>query len=741
MSSSHTNPSADFSSTAHTAEAGGFATVLGEIKGAKSPDAKPEDFESQLINARLGIASGLFIALRAKHPMTASHCLRVALGCSSWAEQLSMDDHHRDEVEIAALLHDIGKLGVPDHVLTKPSRLDANEVLEMEKHRQYAREILSPFCSPEILDIVYYSQAWYDGRRHGYDLKEKRIPLGARVLAIVDAFDAMTSDHVYRRAMSRDRALAELFQNSGTQFDTELVKEFYSLLTNDRVNMGASVARRWLQQLHPESSNQWWQLEQQIVKTTMPTINDVFHQKLFDSMHDGVIFVDTQMRILLWNRATERLTGISTSGVQMQQWEPSLVSLCDEQGKPISTADCPVAYAIKSGVQTLRRLSIVERNGNNLPINAHMVPVIGRDGVSHGAALLLHDASSQTNLEERVETLHKKATFDSLTQVANRAEFDRQLKKFTSTQLVQGVPFSLIICDIDHFKKINDNFGHQAGDDTLVKFAATLRKHCRSGDLVARYGGEEFVILCGDCDNASATAKAEAIRRELSESAQPQLGGRTITASFGVTEVQEGDTCETMLRRADRALYEAKETGRNRVIQLGAGIRGGGEKKDAGWFSWLKRAATDEVIHRRLITAVPLSVAAQKLRGFVSDHEATIQSIQDNRVLMKIDADASAKRQADRPVPFFIELKFAESTVACSGRKSGTAVRTLVDLMIRPKKNRDRRRRDVAERANQLVSSLRSYLMAEDYDEDAYETVAGADGETQVGEALSSLNA
>ncbi len=161
-----------------------------------------------------------------------------------------------------------------------------------------------------------------------------------------------------------------------------------------------------------------------------------------------------------------------------------------------------------------------------------------------------------------------------MTQVANRAEFDRVHEMFVAAHQQQQVPCSLMMCDLDHFKRVNDTYGHQAGDDAIKSLAALLKSSCRPGDLVARYGGEEFVILCADCDNAAAARRAEQIRKSLSQLAQPKMNGRTVTASFGVTEIQPGDTPETMLRRADRALLMAKANGRNTVVQLGTGIGG-----------------------------------------------------------------------------------------------------------------------------------------------------------------------
>jgi diguanylate cyclase (GGDEF)-like protein/PAS domain S-box-containing protein len=677
--------------------------------------------QNKLVQVRLGVATSLFTALRGKHAPSAAHSLRVALGCSSWTLAVEMTAELRDEIEVAALLHDIGKIGVPDHLLLKPSRLSPDEQALLEEHRQQGLEILSGCsASKSVLANVHYCSAWFDGRKAGFDRKGEDLPLGARMIAIVDAFDAMTTDHVYRRAMSRERAMAELFECGGTQFDPRLVRDFCALLASDKVKFNAAVARRWLQELHPEAANALWSLSRPSLaaKGEAPRREQIFHQNLLETMHDAVVFVDSGLRILEWNLAAERLTGLPAASVIERKWLPSLVELCDERGEAIHEADCPVAQAMAGSAKSLRRLALKGREGKSVAVDVHVSPVVGRNGAPIGSTLILHDASSRITLEERVQSLHQKATRDPLTQVSNRAEFDRVHRQFVETHLGRGLPCSLIICDLDHFKRINDNFGHQAGDDALVSFSGLLRRFHRTGDLVARYGGEEFVMLCADCDNATAMARAEEIRRELAEMQQPALGGKCITASFGVTEIQGGDTPETMLRRADRALLQAKDLGRNTVVQLGSGLKG--EEKPAAkasWFSWFSRAAPDQLLERTLVTPVPIKVAAEKLRGFVSDQHAEIISIDENNVAIRIDGLGSPllRRNTDRAVPFCVELRFEETRVDAHGREEGGTLRTLIHVALRPVRNRDRRRRDVLERARQLLGSLKSYLMAHDY--------------------------
>jgi diguanylate cyclase (GGDEF)-like protein len=383
----------------------------------------------------------------------------------------------------------------------------------------------------------------------------------------------------------------------------------------------------------------------------------------------------------------------------------------------------------------LRRLTIVGRGFRNVQVNAHAIPVLDGQGAKLGAILQLHDVSPETHLQQRVQSLHEKATHDPLTKVANRAEFDRGLEQMVETHMARQQACSLIICDIDHFKRTNDTYGHQAGDDVLTSFAALLKRKCRPGDLVARYGGEEFVLLCADCDNTAATRRAEAIRQELANVPQAALSGARVTASFGVTELQAGDTAETLLRRADRALYQAKDRGRNMVVQLGTGYCDSGKPLKRGWWASLFGSPARVLLERQLVTPVPIHVAIEKLRGFISDHHAQIESTSEDQVVLRIEAARLPlnRRATDRPVPFLVQLTFSEKYVAPKNVKipeQRRLIRTIVHVTIRPRRGRDRRLRDADQRAVELLVSLKSYLMGHELHELDEVTRAVATDET-----------
>ena len=172
-------------------------------------------------------------------------------------------------------------------------------------------------------------------------------------------------------------------------------------------------------------------------------------------------------------------------------------------------------------------------------------------------------------LKEDVESLRHEAMTDALTGVANRKLFDEEIR-VTHTEAVEGgTPLSLLMIDIDHFKAFNDTHGHQVGDQVL-RFVARIMKNCvRAEDLTARYGGEEFSILLPGTDLSGATKVADNIRNTVSKkSVVNRATGKslgTITVSVGAAQLAPGETVETLIERADEALYLAKRNGRNRV--------------------------------------------------------------------------------------------------------------------------------------------------------------------------------
>jgi len=324
--------------------------------------------------------------------------------------------------------------------------------------------------------------------------------------------------------------------------------------------------------LDPAQSNTLWrQNEGLVLPGNGATATDgPYYQMLIENMHDAVIFVDSSLRITLWSHGAQRLTGIAADAVVGRRWLPGLIKMLNDREMVIPDSDCPVAFAVANGVQLVRRHTINGRGGKKVQVNAHIMPVVSAAGVTKGAAVLLHDVSSETTLQEQIQNLNAKASQDALTKVANRAELDRGLANFIDQHLEKNFPCALILCDIDHFKKINDTYGHGVGDDVLRKVGKSIRAGCRPYDTACRFGGDEFGVILAQADIACGKQISERIIDGINE-LKIRAGSDKIEVScsggLAAATIMPSDFDPTdLLKAADEALYRAKSEGRYRLV-------------------------------------------------------------------------------------------------------------------------------------------------------------------------------
>lgn len=316
-----------------------------------------------------------------------------------------------------------------------------------------------------------------------------------------------------------------------------------------------------------------------------PPITRRHFETLSDHLQDGVAFTDQAGRILYWNEAMAVLTGIPATTCAGKQWDFAGLNFTyttsDGLEDRSAREQCPVTACLHSERKITKSMKIVvpdsggQRGVRDRQSDGLTIKQIGRDvlvritpvGVEHGggAVIIVRDLSDHIEMQSQILSLHKKAMSDPLTGVANRFEFDQCLRRCTDESQQRQTIFSLIMCDIDHFKRVNDVHGHPAGDEALIQFANVLRRHTRSSDLVARYGGEEFVVVAANSDRATAMRRANEIRHAVASTPLHGIGGQSVTVSIGVAEYQNGDTPESIVARVDRALLRAKVNGRNRV--------------------------------------------------------------------------------------------------------------------------------------------------------------------------------
>lgn len=222
---------------------------------------------------------------------------------------------------------------------------------------------------------------------------------------------------------------------------------------------------------------------------------------------------------------------------------------------------------LDKGVQT------ISAQDREAIVNEH-VPIQVQKGLDYtllwqitlGAALVL-GMMVYWNRKRRVlnTQLEHLSVTDRLTGLFNRNKIDAEFESELQRSMRFGLPFSLILLDLDHFKQVNDTHGHPVGDQVLQGLAQVLRANTRETDVVGRWGGEEFMVICPHTDAAGARAMADNLRRLIAAHPFPSIG--TQTASLGVTSYRPGDSQADMVARADEALYAAKQAGRNRVEQ------------------------------------------------------------------------------------------------------------------------------------------------------------------------------
>jgi len=290
-------------------------------------------------------------------------------------------------------------------------------------------------------------------------------------------------------------------------------------------------------------------------------------EAMVESLYDGVYLVDHDRRILYWNQAAQRLTGYTKDEVLGRPCRDNLLCHVNDQGENLCIGRCPLAATLEDGGPREMLVHVHHRDGHRAPVNVRTAPLRDASGRVIAAVEVFNDASDQHALRERVEHLARLAYLDELTQLPNRRFADARLQSSLHELERYEWPFGLVLFNIDHFKRINDTYGHHVGDEVLTMVAKTLAAAVRAEDLVARWGGEEFVAIVKGGDSQTLEVSANRCRVLVSRSHLPSPCGDeiSVTVSGGACMANPEDTAEALIGRADALLYRSKETGRDRV--------------------------------------------------------------------------------------------------------------------------------------------------------------------------------
>ena len=287
-------------------------------------------------------------------------------------------------------------------------------------------------------------------------------------------------------------------------------------------------------------------------------------QVLLDTLFEGVYVVDRDRRIIYWSPGAEALTGYAAQETVGKVCSLDCRAPSDEAACLLCNTSCLFTPALQSGKSGQAEMTFQHKNGRRITVNARVAPVRDSAGEIVGALQVFTDITRVRAIERRAVELEKLAFRDFLTGLPNRRYTDHKVQQAVEDCRDFGRSYGLLMIDLDHFKRINDDHGHFAGDALLQALARSMELGLRAHDMVGRWGGEEFLVLAADATLDSLAELAERCRTIIGGCSIDCSGSRLhVTASLGATMIEKHDNAERAIGRADSLMYCSKKKGGN----------------------------------------------------------------------------------------------------------------------------------------------------------------------------------
>lgn len=289
-------------------------------------------------------------------------------------------------------------------------------------------------------------------------------------------------------------------------------------------------------------------------------------QTLLNQIQDGVACVDRSRRILLWNRAAERLTGYETGEAVGRVCAEDLPLHLDAEGATLCRGRCPVEDVFKDGTIRTLACDLRHKDGYRVPAEVRVMPILDRDGAITGALEIFAATTPRLSLPLPMSELERVGFVDGDTGIPDRRYLEMQLRVRLEEFQKFGLPFGLIYADIDNYNRLLEKFGRFNAGKALRMIARTLHKNVRYFDIVGRWNTEEFLIILLNIDENRLDFVANKLRLLVEESyIMVETGALGSTVSMGATVVQRYDTVESLLKRVEQLMMHSKWRGRNTV--------------------------------------------------------------------------------------------------------------------------------------------------------------------------------
>ena len=569
--------------------------------------SKTKEVES-LSQLHLATAEALATAIDAKDQTSHCHVRRVQIYAAGMGEVFDLASDEIAALKAGALLHDVGKLAVPPHILNKPGPLTPAEFEKMKIHTVVGAQILSRVDFPyPIIPIIRHHHEQWDGRGYPDKLRGEQIPVTARIISVVDCFDSVREDRPFRRSMTTDEATALLRRGAGSHFDPVVVEQFIKHLPRfeteiarlglehqpathlpeppiqlSTVDMaqtrerGSFIAYDQIKKAHREV----YALYE--IARTFGTSLDVEHtlEVLVDKVGHVVPF-DTCI-VYLYDESKGYATACHVVGKNAQK----LAARCIARGEGVTG----FALANRRPVNQLHpSLDFTDVNPEaGIKYRSMASLPLFKDDVLLGALSVYSTELEQYSDDHMrlLETVTRLAS-DALGNAMQHAEAESNALTDPLTGLPNGRylalrfeeeaararrtdrSFQVVMMDLDEFKNVNDTYGHKAGDKMLREVGHIIQSQLREYDFLARYGGDEFVALVQEVVGAQVEELCARIETAVSKFSMgigknrfARVGISVGTATFGI----DGETLDQLVSQADREMYQTKSSHRSSRI-------------------------------------------------------------------------------------------------------------------------------------------------------------------------------
>jgi diguanylate cyclase (GGDEF)-like protein/putative nucleotidyltransferase with HDIG domain len=560
----------------------------------------------QVSNLHLRTIEALALAIEAKDHTTHDHLQRVRVYAMELAKDLGLSADETEALQAASVLHDIGKLAVPEHIISKPGKLTPEEFEKMKIHPIIGAEILEQVEFPyPVVPIVSAHHEKWDGSGYPNGLKGEAIPIGARILAAVDCLDALASDRQYRRALPLDEAMARVVDEAGKSFDprvVEVLRRRYveleklaharpskapaKLSTDVKVERGAAPAAGFA-----EAAPATQQLEQRHDYLSFIAAARQEAQMLFELSHDLGTSLSVDDTLSMLSVRLKRLVPYDSMAVYLKQdnlLTPEFVS--GDNFRLFSSLRIPLGEGLSGWVAQnskpiLNGNPSVEPGYLNDPTkystlrSALAVPLEGVSGVV--AVLALYRTHTDAFTKDHLRILlaissklgftienalkyrqaEDSATTDYLTGLPNARSLFLHLDREIARCKRSNLPLTVFVSDLNGFKQVNDRFGHFQGNKLLQMFAEALKESCREYDYAARMGGDEFIVIAPGLNRDLAAEMARRLETIIADVGKFVCGEGLVSVSIGQAFYPvDGTNAEHLLAEADRRMYAVKNS-------------------------------------------------------------------------------------------------------------------------------------------------------------------------------------